>query len=57
MKTDNNVETLVTVLRIHRTLYCRIIAEDLNMDKETAKQILTSMNMKKLCEKMVLKLE
>ena len=56
-KTDENVEKFVIRLRTHCTLYFRIIAKDSNMDKETARQILTIINVKKLCETRAPKLE
>jgi hypothetical protein len=58
-KSDENVGKFVSRLRTHCTLYFRIIAKDSNMDEETARQILTVINMekKKLCEKRAPKLE
>jgi hypothetical protein len=54
MKTDENAEN-VTPVRIHRRLAMRMTEEELNMNKETVRQILsTNLNTKnyvpKLCQ-------
>jgi hypothetical protein len=53
MKTYENVEKVRALVRIDRCLGIRIIAEELNTDKQTARQILTNLNMKNLCVKIV----
>jgi histone-lysine N-methyltransferase SETMAR len=54
MKTDENVGKVRTLVRNDRRLSIRIVAEELNVDKETVRQILTeNLKMKKLCAKMV----
>jgi orotate phosphoribosyltransferase-like protein len=54
MKTDKNVEKVRTFVGTDRRLDIRVIAEELNMDKETVRQILTkNLNTKKVCAKMV----
>jgi hypothetical protein len=56
MKTDENVERVRTLVRTDRRLGMRKTAEELNMDKETVRRILTTnWNMKNVCAKMVLK--
>jgi hypothetical protein len=48
MKTDENVEKVRTLVRNDRRLSIRMIAEELNVDKETVRQILTeNLKMKK----------
>jgi orotate phosphoribosyltransferase-like protein len=48
MKTDENVDKVRTLVRNDRRLSIRMIAEELNVDKETVKQILTeNLKMKK----------
>jgi hypothetical protein len=49
MKTGKNAEEVRTLVKTDRHLGIRMIAEELNMDKETVRQILTT----KLCAKMV----
>jgi hypothetical protein len=41
MKTDENVDKVRTLVRNDRRLSIRMIAEELNVDKETVRQILT----------------
>jgi histone-lysine N-methyltransferase SETMAR len=54
MKTDENVDKVRTLVRNDRRLSIRMIAEELNVDKETVRQILTeNLKMKKACAKMV----
>jgi orotate phosphoribosyltransferase-like protein len=54
MKTDENVEKIRTLIRTDHCLVIRMIAEELKMDRETVRQILTTnLNMKKVCAKMV----
>jgi hypothetical protein len=48
MKTDENVEKVRTLVRTHYCLGIRMTAE-VNKDKEMASQILTNLNMKKVC--------
>jgi hypothetical protein len=53
-ETDENVESMKPLARIDRRLGIRMIVEMLNMDKETARQILTTnLNKKRMCTKMV----
>jgi orotate phosphoribosyltransferase-like protein len=48
MKTDENVDKVRTLVRNDRCLSIRMIAEELNVDKETVRQILTeNLKMKK----------
>jgi Mn-dependent DtxR family transcriptional regulator len=48
MKTDENVDKVRTLVRNDSHLSIRMIAEELNVDKETVRQILTeSLKMKK----------
>lgn len=50
MKTDENVERVRTLVRTDRRLGIRKIAEQLNMNKETVRRILTSdLYMQKVC--------
>jgi hypothetical protein len=56
-KTEENVHKFVIRLRTHCASNIRIIAEDSNMDKDTPRQILIFINVKKLCEERVPKLE
>jgi orotate phosphoribosyltransferase-like protein len=54
MKTDENVDKVRTLVRNDRRLSIRMTAEELNVDKETVRQILTeNLKMKKVCAKMV----
>jgi hypothetical protein len=49
MKTDENVDKVRTLVRNDRRLSIRMIAEELNVDKETVRQILTEkLKMKKV---------
>jgi hypothetical protein len=53
-KTDENVDKVRTLVRNDRRLSIRMIAKELNVDKETVRQILTeNLKMKKVCAKMV----
>jgi hypothetical protein len=52
LKTDENVEVR-TVMRTDRHLRIRMTAEEVNLDKETVRKLLTTnLNMKKVCAKM-----
>jgi len=42
MKTDENVQKVRTLLRTDCRLDIRMIAEELNMEKDTVRQILTT---------------
>jgi hypothetical protein len=54
MKTDENVDKVRTMVRNDRRLSIGMIAEELNVDKETVRQILTeNLKMIKACAKMV----
>jgi hypothetical protein len=54
MKTDENVDKVRTLVRNDRRLNIRMIAKELNVDKERVSQILTeNVKMKKVCAKMV----
>jgi predicted transcriptional regulator len=54
MKTDENVDKARTLVRNDRRLSIRMITEELNVDKETVRQILTeNLKMKKVCATMV----
>jgi hypothetical protein len=54
IETDENMEKVRTLVRTGRRLNIRMIAEELNTDKETATQILTTdLNKKKVCSKMI----
>jgi predicted transcriptional regulator len=54
MKTDENVDKVRTLVRNDRRLSIRMIAEELNVDKETVRKILPeTVKMKKVCAKMV----
>jgi predicted transcriptional regulator len=54
MKTNENVDKVRTLVRNDRRLSIRMIAEELNVDEETVRQILTeNLKMKKVCAKMV----
>ena len=51
---DANVEKVGEIVRQNRRLSIRAVAELINIDKETVRQILrNSFNMKKVCSKMV----
>ena len=53
-KTDGNVEKIREIIRKNRCLSIRAIAELVNIDKETVRQILhENLQMKKVCAKMV----
>jgi DNA-directed RNA polymerase sigma subunit (sigma70/sigma32) len=41
MKTDENVDKVRTLVRNDRRLSIRMVADELNVDKETVRQILT----------------
>jgi orotate phosphoribosyltransferase-like protein len=54
METDENVGKVRTLVRNDPRLSISMIAEELNVDKETERQILTeNLKMKKVCAKMV----
>jgi predicted transcriptional regulator len=54
MKTDENVDKVRTLVRNDHCLSIRMIAEELNADKKTVRQILTeNLKMKKVCAQMV----
>jgi hypothetical protein len=54
MKTDENVDKVRTMVRNNHRLSIRMIAEELNVDKGTVRQILKeNLKMKKVCAKMV----
>jgi 3'-phosphoadenosine 5'-phosphosulfate sulfotransferase len=54
MKTDKNVEKVRTLVRNDRRMSITMITEELNVDKETVKQILTeNLKMKKVSAMMV----
>jgi predicted transcriptional regulator len=54
METDENVDRVRTLVRNDCRLSIRMIAEGLNVDKETVRQILTeNLKMKNVCAKMV----
>lgn len=56
MKTDENMEKVRTAVRTDCHLGIRISAEELSMDKDMIRQILTTnLNMQKVCAKMILK--
>ena len=56
-KTDANTEKVSEIVRQNRHLSIRAVAELINTDKETVRQILhNNFNMKKVCSKTVLKL-
>jgi hypothetical protein len=53
-RTDANVDRVRTLVRSDRGLGVRLIAEELNMNKETVRQILTEdLGMRKVSAKMV----
>jgi hypothetical protein len=53
-RTDNNVQRVRTLVRQDRHLTVRILADELNLKRETVIKILTDdLSMKKLCAKMV----
>jgi len=53
-KTDANIEKVGEIVRQNRRLSIRALAELINTDKETVRQILhNNFNMKKVCSKMV----
>jgi hypothetical protein len=49
MKTDENVDKVRTLVKNDRRLSIRIIAEELNVDKETVRQISTENLKMKVC--------
>jgi DNA-directed RNA polymerase sigma subunit (sigma70/sigma32) len=49
MKTDENVVKVRTLVRTDHCLGIRMIAEELNVDKEMMRQILVNLNMKSVC--------
>jgi bacterioferritin (cytochrome b1) len=54
MKTDENVGKVRTLVRTDYHLGIRMIAEELNMNKEMVRQILTTnLNVEKVCADMV----
>jgi hypothetical protein len=54
MKTDENVDKVRTLIRNDRRLSIGMIAEELNVDKGTVRQILTeNLKIKNVCAKMV----
>jgi hypothetical protein len=54
MKTDENVDKVMTLVGNDRCLNIRMIAKELIVDKETVRPILTeNLKMKKVCAKMV----
>jgi len=56
-KTDANIEKVGEIVRQSHRLSIRAVAELINIDKETVRQILhNNFNMKKVCSKMVLRL-
>ena len=53
-KTDANIEKVGEIVIQNRRLSIRAVAELINIDKETVRQILqNNFNMKKVCSKMV----
>jgi len=53
-KTGTNIEKIGEIVRQNRCLSIRAVAELINIDKETVRQILhNNFNMKKVCSKMV----
>lgn len=53
-RTDNNVQRVRTLVHQDRRLTVRILADELNLKRETVRKILTDdLSMKKLCAKMV----
>ena len=54
-RTDANVDRVRTLVRSERKLGVRVIAEELNMNKETVRQIVKEhLGMRKISAKMVL---
>ena len=54
VRTDENIERLRDMISSDRRLTIRIIAEELNMAKESVRTILTQdLNMRKVCAKLV----
>ena len=54
VRTDENIERLRDMISSDRRLTIRIIAEELNMTKESVRSILTQdLNMRKVCAKLV----
>jgi hypothetical protein len=54
MKSDENVEKLRTLVRTDCHCGIRMITEEMNVEKDMVRQILTTnLNMKKVCAKMV----
>jgi len=55
--TDDNIEEVRDVIRKHRRLGVRAVAEEVNLDRESVRRILREeMDMRKGCAKMVPKL-
>ena len=55
--TDDNIEKVRDVTRKDRRLGVRAVAEEINLDRESVRQILREeLNMRKVCAKMVPKL-
>jgi hypothetical protein len=53
-RTDNNVQRMRTLVRQDRRLTVRMLADELNLKRETFRKIFTNdLSMKKLCAKMV----
>ena len=53
-RTEENIAQIRQILRENRRLTVRSIAEQVNIDRETVRKILTEdMDMRKVCEKMV----
>jgi hypothetical protein len=56
VKNKKNMEKVRTLVRDDHHVSMRMVAESLNMGKETVRQIITeNLNMSKVCAKMVLK--
>ncbi|VVC36258.1 Winged helix-turn-helix DNA-binding domain [Cinara cedri] len=54
VRTDNNVQRVRTLVHQDRRLTVRMLADELNLKRETVRKILTDdLSMKKLCAKMV----
>ena len=52
-RTEENIANVRQIVRENRRLTVRSIAEQVNIDRETVRKILTDLNMRKLCAKMV----
>jgi len=55
MKTDENVEKVRTIVRTGCRSGMRMSAGELSVDREMIRQILTSLNIKEVCAKVILK--